>query len=157
MAEPPAESPSTKNNSVFSKFCDAQSANLPGRAGPLTNFLRTTFLAAFNSDSTGKRYVVLDKNGPVSWCMLNNQLYRYANYNTNYGAAKTIDWFISQATAGSSYSSLMAEHVSNTSLFKVTASTLLHNAALDFSLQLTTDSDGNKLILNRHMQVNYVP
>lgn len=118
---------------------------------------RATFLTAFGSDSTGKRYVVLDKTGPVSWCLFNNQLYRYANYNTNYGAAKTVDWFISQATAGSSYSSLMAEHVSNTSLFKVTASTLLHNAALDLSLQLTTDSDGNKLILNRHMQVNYVP
>jgi MSHA biogenesis protein MshO len=116
-----------------------------------------TFSAAFGSDSTGKRYTVLDKNGPVSWCMFNNQLYRYANYNTNYGTAKTVDWFIAQATAGSAYSSLMAEHVSSSSLFKVTAPTLSHNAALDLSLQLTTDSDGNKLILNRRMQVNYVP
>ena len=115
------------------------------------------FLAAFSSDSTGKRYVGLDKTGPVSWCMFNNRLYRYANYNTNYGTAKTVDWFISQATAGSAYSSLMAEHVSSGSLFKVTAPTLSHNAALDLSLQLTTDSDGNKLILNRRMQVNYVP
>ena len=116
-----------------------------------------TFSTAFGSDSTGKRYVVLDKTGPVSWCLFNNQLYRYANYNTNYGAAKTVDWFISQATAGSSYSSLMAEHVSSSSVFKVTVPALSHNAALDLSLQLTTDSDGNKLILNRRMQVSYVP
>ena len=103
---------STDNNSV--KAITAFSA--------LNN--TATFSAAFSSDSTGKRYTVLDKNGPVSWCMFNNQLYRYANYNTNYGTAKTVDWFIAQATTGSAYSSLMAEHVSSSSLFKVTAPTL---------------------------------
>lgn len=115
------------------------------------------FSAAFSSDSTGKRYVVLDNNGPVSWCMFNNQLYRYSNYNPDYGSAKPIGWFIAQASAGSAYSRLMAEHVGSDSRFSVTAPALAHNAALDLFLQLTTDSDGNKLILNRRMQVNYVP
>ena len=46
LAEPPAESPSTRNNSVKLRSCELQSASLPGSAGPLTSFLRTTFFAA---------------------------------------------------------------------------------------------------------------
>ena len=48
LAEPPAESPSTRKISHSSGSCDVQSASLPGKAGPETIFLRTTFLAAFN-------------------------------------------------------------------------------------------------------------
>ena len=34
FAEPPAESPSTKNNSVLSSSLLLQSASFPGKAGP---------------------------------------------------------------------------------------------------------------------------
>ena len=43
LAEPPAESPSTRNNSVCCKSVLVQSASLPGRAGPLVSFFRSTF------------------------------------------------------------------------------------------------------------------
>ena len=46
LAEPPAESPSTRNNSLYSGDWLAQSASLPGSAGPLVIFLRTTVLLA---------------------------------------------------------------------------------------------------------------
>ena len=45
LAEPPAESPSTRNNSVSAGSSLVQSASLPGNAGPDVSFLRTTFLA----------------------------------------------------------------------------------------------------------------
>ena len=45
LAEPPAESPSTKNNSAWLKSCCRQSANLPGRAGPWWTRFRATCLA----------------------------------------------------------------------------------------------------------------
>ena len=44
FAEPPAESPSTRNSSDVGS-CFAQSASLPGNAGPVI-FLRSTFFAA---------------------------------------------------------------------------------------------------------------
>src|SRR5690606_28704659 len=46
FAEPPAESPSTRNNSPREGSCDEQSVNLPGNGGPWVTFLRTTFLLA---------------------------------------------------------------------------------------------------------------
>ncbi len=46
LAEPPAESPSTKNNSPISGSCDEQSDNLPGSAGPEVIFLRITLRPA---------------------------------------------------------------------------------------------------------------
>ena len=45
FADPPAESPSTKNNSLRLGSSVEQSANLPGKAGPAVTFLRTTFFA----------------------------------------------------------------------------------------------------------------
>ena len=47
LAEPPAESPSTMNSSDSSKVCPTQSDSLPGKVGPATIFLRSTFFAAF--------------------------------------------------------------------------------------------------------------
>ena len=47
FAEPPAESPSTKNNSVSFKSSLLQSDNLPGNAGPLKVFFLSTLLEAF--------------------------------------------------------------------------------------------------------------
>ena len=47
LAEPPAESPSTINNSDSSSVCPTQSDNFPGKVGPATIFLRSTFFAAF--------------------------------------------------------------------------------------------------------------
>ena len=44
LAEPPAESPSTKNNSPREGSSLEQSASLPGSAGPWVTFLRATFL-----------------------------------------------------------------------------------------------------------------
>ena len=113
--------------------------------------------SSFSSDSTGKRYVIADTTGPVSWCMFNNQLYRYSNYNPNYTFSYSGSWFAAEAKSGSVYSSLMAEHLSSTSFFSIIGSSLTHNAALDLSLQLLMDSDGNSLAFNRRMQVNYVP
>ena len=46
FAEPPAESPSTRNSSQRSGSCKVQSASLPGSAGPLTIRLRVTRCAA---------------------------------------------------------------------------------------------------------------
>ena len=46
FAEPPAESPSTKNSSPCMASWQEQSANLPGRAGPDVTFLRATFFPA---------------------------------------------------------------------------------------------------------------
>ncbi len=113
--------------------------------------------SAFASDSTGKRYVIADSTGPVSWCMFNNQLYRYSNYNPNYTFSYTGSWFATEAKSGSAYSSLMAEHLSSNSLFSIISTSLAHNAELDLSLQLVTDSTGNVLTFNRRMQVDYVP
>lgn len=113
--------------------------------------------SAFSSDSTGRRYVIPDSTGPVSWCMFNNQLYRYSNYNPNYTFSYAGSWFASEAKSGSAYSSLMAEHLSSNSLFSIIGTSLTHNAVLDLSLQLLIDSDGNSLTFNRRMQVNYVP
>jgi hypothetical protein len=48
LAEPPAESPSTRNSSERSGSCWLQSASLPGSAGPLTTRLRTTLRLAFS-------------------------------------------------------------------------------------------------------------
>ena len=48
FAEPPAESPSTRNSSLRSGSCDVQSASLPGNAGPLTMRLRATAFDAFS-------------------------------------------------------------------------------------------------------------
>jgi len=44
LAEPPAESPSTRNNSVLFRSSLLQSDNLPGRAGPLNDFFSLRFL-----------------------------------------------------------------------------------------------------------------
>jgi MSHA biogenesis protein MshO len=118
---------------------------------------KITLSSALTSDSTGKRYVILDVKGPVSWCMFNNQLYRYSNYNPSYTFTYTGSWFAAEAKTGSAYSSLMAEHVKSSSLLSLIAPSLDHNAALDLSLQLTTDSDGDSLTFNRRMQVYYVP
>lgn len=101
--------------------------------------------------------MIADTTGPVSWCMFNNQLYRYSNYNPNYTFSYSGSWFAAEAKSGSVYSSLMAEHLSSTSFFSIIGSSLTHNAALDLSLQLLMDSDGNSLAFNRRMQVNYVP
>ncbi|MNE41981.1 hypothetical protein D3C80_1360860 [compost metagenome] len=46
LALPPAESPSTRNNSPCMGSAQLQSVSLPGRAGPWVIFLRTTVLAA---------------------------------------------------------------------------------------------------------------
>ena len=46
LAEPPAESPSTRNSSVRAWSSDRQSASLPGSAGPWVTFLRTTLRPA---------------------------------------------------------------------------------------------------------------
>jgi|GEM_PF-3931053 prepilin-type N-terminal cleavage/methylation domain len=116
-----------------------------------------TFASVFTSDSTGKRYVVLDATGPVSWCLFNNQLYRYSNYNPDYTFSYAGSWFATEAKSGSAYSSLMVEHVSPSTLFQIIPSSLDHNAELDLSLQLSTDSEGDSLTFNRRMPVNYVP
>src|SRR5690606_1727224 len=44
LAEPPAESPSTRNNSLREGSPLEQSASLPGKAGPWVTFLRAIFL-----------------------------------------------------------------------------------------------------------------
>ncbi|MNF96541.1 hypothetical protein D3C84_793350 [compost metagenome] len=48
FAEPPAESPSTRNSSARIGSCPAQSASLPGNAGPWVMRLRSTFLLALS-------------------------------------------------------------------------------------------------------------
>jgi hypothetical protein len=45
LAEPPAESPSTRNSSVRATSWLLQSDSFPGSAGPVVTFFRTTFLA----------------------------------------------------------------------------------------------------------------
>ncbi len=45
LAEPPAESPSTRNSSARIGSCPAQSASLPGSAGPLGDLLALDLLA----------------------------------------------------------------------------------------------------------------
>ncbi len=47
FAEPPAESPSTKNNSVSLRSWLLQSDNFPGSAGPLKLFFLSTMLETF--------------------------------------------------------------------------------------------------------------
>ena len=73
FAEPPAESPSTKNSSVRSLSWALQSVNLPGNAGPEVTRLRTTFLAA------RKRRCAFEihnsaNNSAVSVCSFNHKL-----------------------------------------------------------------------------------
>ena len=46
LAEPPAESPSTRKSSVRARSWEVQSASLPGSAGPVVTFLRTTCFEA---------------------------------------------------------------------------------------------------------------
>ncbi len=48
LAEPPAESPSTRNSSVRLGSWRVQSASLPGSAGPVTTRLRTTLRLALS-------------------------------------------------------------------------------------------------------------
>ena len=47
MAEPPAESPSTRNNSLFAGSFSEQSASLPGKAPPSIAFFLITKSLAF--------------------------------------------------------------------------------------------------------------
>ena len=49
LAVPPAESPSTKKISVFSRSRDEQSANLPGRPEPERTVLRCTISRALRA------------------------------------------------------------------------------------------------------------
>jgi hypothetical protein len=48
LAEPPAESPSTRKSSLRSGSVEVQSASFPGRAGPWVTFLRVTMRPALS-------------------------------------------------------------------------------------------------------------
>ncbi|MCY1442580.1 hypothetical protein D9M71_589550 [compost metagenome] len=73
LAEPPAESPSTRNSSERIGSCPAQSASLPGSAGPWVMRLRSTFLLALR-----RRPALLiassASNMPVSGLALSHRL-----------------------------------------------------------------------------------
>lgn len=73
FAEPPAESPSTRNSSARIGSCPAQSASLPGSAGPWVIFLRSTFLPALR-----RRPALLIASSascrPISACSLSHRL-----------------------------------------------------------------------------------
>lgn len=111
----------------------------------------------FTADSNGHRYTVLDAKGPVTWCVFNSQLYRYQNYNQHGSFVYQGSWFASEAHTGSSYSALMAEHLTAESRFEINVGTLSSNTSLAVSLVFATDDEGHGLAFNRVMQVNYVP
>ncbi len=67
LALPPAESPSTRNNSVRPRSCRMQSANLPGSAGPWVIFLRTTCFSVF-SRACARAIAICAMASPCSMC-----------------------------------------------------------------------------------------
>lgn len=114
-----------------------------------------SFSSAFDADSTGHRYVVLDQSGPTAWCLFNNKLYRYSGYNPNYAMTYSGSWFATQAAAGAA--TLMAENLLSQTTFNVVSPSLVHNAALNLSLVFAMDTDSHGFAFNRQMQVSYVP
>ena len=99
------------------------------------------------ADSPARRYLVLDRQGPVAWCIQNTQLIRYSNYG----------WLSSWSGVplGAS-AALMASTVTANSQFSVVAGNLDHNQMVNAGIWLGL-AGGGELILNRRMQVNYVP
>ena len=73
FAEPPAESPSTRNNSVLFKSSLLQSESLPGRAGPLKVFFLST---VFEALALAWAEIIANSAifSPSSVCLLNHIL-----------------------------------------------------------------------------------
>ncbi len=99
------------------------------------------------ADSPARRYLVLDRQGPVAWCIQSGELVRYSNYG----------WLPSwSGVPVSASAALMASTVTAKSQFSVVAGNLNHNQMVNAGLWLGL-SGGGELILSRRMQVNYVP
>lgn len=101
------------------------------------------------ADSRARRYYVLNESGPVAWCLQGGQLYRYSLYAGS--GAWSWDWSAGFPPSGS----LMAERLSAGSRFSLVPASLNHNVQLDLSLRVLVE--GGEQVLNRRMQVNYVP
>ena len=73
LADPPAESPSTRNSSDRSGSSETQSASFPGRVGPAAAFLRTTAFAA-RARALARAITCSASRSPVSVCWLSQRL-----------------------------------------------------------------------------------
>lgn len=117
-----------------------------------------TLPSAYARDSSGNRFAILDATGPTQWCLFDQKLYRFSDYNPTLTTPRSVDWFLSAAaSAPSTQASLMAERVNSGSVFSVLTTSLARNPVVDISLRLNVGSSQNALIFNRRMQVSYVP
>lgn len=101
----------------------------------------------WSAESAARRYFILDKQGPVAWCIRSSQLIRYSNYGW------PVSWSGYPVTASSA---LMASGIASASKFSRVTGNLNHNQLVDAGLHLQLEGGGT-LILNRRLQVNYVP
>lgn len=101
----------------------------------------------WSAESAARRYLILDKKGPVAWCIRSAQLIRYSNYG----------WLSSwSGYPVAASSALMASGIAASSKFSRVTGNLNHNQLVDAGLHLQL-AGGGELILNRRLQVNYVP
>ena len=102
----------------------------------------------WSAESPARRYLVLNRSGPVAWCINNSRLIRYSNYG----------WLASWSGSypATTSAALMASAVGSGSRFVLISGNINHNQLVDAGMQLQLDGGGT-LILNRRMQVNYVP
>ena len=102
----------------------------------------------WRAESAARRYLVLNRSGPVAWCINNSRLIRYSNYGwlSSWGGSYPV----------TSSAVLMASSLGTGSRFALVTGNINHNQLVDAGMQLQLDGGGT-LILNRRMQVNYVP
>ena len=137
---------STASGSVAALASFTPSAATSAATGSAT---MTPSSFTWEGDSQARRYYVLNESGPVAWCIQGNNLYRYSGYAGS--GSWRWNWSLGFPAGGR----LMAERLAEGSKFALVPASLNHNVQLDLSLRVSVE--GGVLVLNRRMQVDYVP